>query len=108
MQENQNEIALRDLKKYQFFQKLQALPFIEKIILYGSRARGDSHERSDIDLAIVCPKASEKNWLQVVNIVDDADTLLKIDIVQLEKLSDQNPLRQAILRDGIVLHNKEI
>ncbi len=38
---------------YQFFKKLCALPFIEQIWLYGSRARENNKSRSDIDLAII-------------------------------------------------------
>lgn len=42
---------------YQFFKKLTELPFIDEILLYGSRARKDNAERSDIDLAVVCSRA---------------------------------------------------
>lgn len=43
-----------------FFKKLTELSFIEKFILFGSRARGDNQERADIDLSIVCPAATQK------------------------------------------------
>jgi hypothetical protein len=33
--------------------EFQALPFVEKIILFGSRAFGDHEDRSDIDLALM-------------------------------------------------------
>lgn len=32
--------------------------------MFGSRAREDSQERSDIDLAIQCPKAQNGDWLK--------------------------------------------
>ena len=31
-----------DIVKYQFIKKLNGLDFVEKIILYGSRARGEN------------------------------------------------------------------
>ncbi len=39
--------------------------FIEKIWLYGSRARCDNAERADIDLAIECPSASDAQWTEL-------------------------------------------
>ncbi len=47
-----------EMTQYAFYQQLRDLPFIEKIVLFGSRARGDNKPRSDIDLAIVCPQAT--------------------------------------------------
>jgi predicted nucleotidyltransferase len=38
---------------------------VERIILFGSRARGDHHERSDIDLGIACPGASPEEWAAI-------------------------------------------
>ncbi|WP_410526187.1 nucleotidyltransferase domain-containing protein [Rickettsia endosymbiont of Urophora cardui] len=49
----------KDIKSYLFMEKLESLPFIEEIWLFGSRARGDNNERSDIDLAIICPNITD-------------------------------------------------
>jgi uncharacterized protein len=96
-----------DIKQRNFFKQLQKLDFIEKIILYGSRARGDNKERSDIDLAVVCPQASGNDWHKVLEIIDQADTLLKIDCVRFDELKDSNSLKKSIVRDGVVLYQKE-
>lgn len=87
-----------------FFKTLKGLPFIKEIWLYGSRAIGDNSERSDIDLAIYCPKANNKEWLSVIEIIEKADTLLKIDCIRLDSLQDNNPLKQNILSQGIYLY----
>lgn len=97
----------RDVKTYSFFKQLCAIPVVEKIILYGSRARRDSRKRSDIDLALVCPQASTRDWLAIMDIVENADTLLGIDCVRLDTLSEKNPLKEAIMRDGVVLYQKD-
>lgn len=92
------------IKDLMFFRELEGLPFVNEIWLYGSRARGDNDERSDIDIAIGCPSASEKEWLLVDSIIDEADTLLKIDCVRLESMKDTNPLKENILSQGICLY----
>jgi len=91
---------------YQFIESLKSLPFVEQIWLFGSRARGDHHEKSDIDIAIVCPHATSENWLVVVDIVNNADTLLKIDCIQLDPLTISSDLYHRILKDRKLLYAK--
>lgn len=89
------------IKKYQFISKLKQLPFVEKVLLFGSRARGTHQERSDIDLAILCPHATDKQWQEILDIIDTADTLLQIDCVNFDKASTD--LQKRILKDGIII-----
>ncbi|MDF3048133.1 MAG: polymerase subunit beta [Candidatus Midichloriaceae bacterium] len=95
---------IHPLDKYNFLKQLSQLSFIEKIILFGSRARGDNYDRSDIDLAIVCPKASSNDWLKVLEVIDSADTLLKIDCVRLDDLPKKSELRENIMKEGKVIY----
>ncbi|MDX2345565.1 MAG: nucleotidyltransferase domain-containing protein [Legionella sp.] len=99
---------LTDIKKKNFYAELTALPFVDKVILYGSRARGDFQPRSDIDLAVLCASASIQGWQKVLNIIDEADTLLTIDCIQYDILALDNPLKQAIDRDGVMLYEKKL
>ena len=76
---------------------------IRSVILFGSRARGDCRERSDIDLAV--------RGGDVTGFSCDADeevrTLLWIDIVDLDRdISEE--LRGEIDRDGIVLYKERL
>jgi predicted nucleotidyltransferase len=96
------------LTEYRFLQDLAALPFVQAIWLFGSRARGTARERSDIDLAILCPGATVAEWQQVLDIVEEADTLLSIDAVRFDELSEKDPLRAAILRDRQVLAERAV
>lgn len=48
-----------DITKYQFIKKLQRLPFIEQIWLFGSRARNDYKEFDD-------SKVSLKKWFMAI------------------------------------------
>lgn len=98
-----NSEAVIKLKKYKFIEKIKDFPFVEKVMLFGSRARGTAGEKSDIDLAVVAPAASIKEWNEVEKVVEDADTLLSVDCVRFDALSDGDELKEKILRDGIEL-----
>jgi uncharacterized protein len=95
-----------DIIPYHFIDEIKALPFVEAIYLYGSRARGDDSPRSDIDLAIVCPDATEQDWFTVLDIVENADTLLEIDCVRFDELADGNQMKETIDKQKIILYRK--
>lgn len=98
---------IKRLQEYDFFRRLSDLPFVEKIILYGSRARQDNCERSDIDIALVCSQAKDNDWFKVLDIVDQADTLLKIDCVRFDTLPMESSLRKSIESQGIVVYQRK-
>lgn len=98
---------MQSITSHHFFKQLSKLAFIDAIWLYGSRARGEQNERSDIDLAIICPKANEADWRQVRDIIEAADTLLEIDYVRFDELAEDDPLRENILDDKQVLYSRE-
>lgn len=74
---------------------------IKKIILFGSRARGDYRERSDIDLA-VCGGNPDKFHLDVE---EDVPTLLKFDVINMDK-PVQKELLESITNEGVVIYEK--
>lgn len=89
--------------KYKFIKKIANL--VEEIWLYGSRARGDDLERSDIDLAVVAPFATKQDELTIQNIIDEADTLLKIDLVIFNKVLDSS-FKKRIEKEKIIIYKK--
>ena len=73
----------------------------EKVILYGSRARGDDRSGSDFDIAF--EGADPAKWLRFHGEVDETvPTLLRVDCVRMEDAPDD--LRENILREGKVLY----
>lgn len=74
---------------------------INKVVLFGSRARGDNRERSDIDLAVSGGNVTEFR----LDIDDAVHTLLMFDVVNLDE-PVQKPLLQSIESEGIVLYEK--
>jgi predicted nucleotidyltransferase len=93
---------------YNFLDCLKALPFVEAIYLYGSRARGDNGRRSDIDLAVSCPEATDEEWGKVLAVIENADTLLEIDCVRLDTLGDCDCLKQNIVSQGKLLYRRSV
>lgn len=79
-------------------------PHVEKVVLFGSRARGDQRERSDIDLAVIGADITDSEWTDIWSYVDDAPTLLSIDLVRFEEAPDR--LRESILKDGVALYER--
>ena len=72
-----------------------------KVILFGSRARGDYRRTSDIDLAV-----SGGNFaLFSLDVDEKTSTLLKYDIVNLDG-AVQEELRDSIEKEGRILYEK--
>jgi hypothetical protein len=72
-----------DFMRYRFFRELIALPFIQKIALYGSRAREKHNPGADIDMMIWCdPATTRGQWLEVCRIIGSADIPLPIDCLR--------------------------
>ncbi|WP_243647612.1 nucleotidyltransferase family protein [Cuneatibacter caecimuris] len=74
---------------------------IDKVILFGSRARGDYKEVSDIDLAVSGGDVNEFT----LAVDAETSTLLEYDVVNLDG-SVQEELRKSIEREGKMLYEK--
>lgn len=71
-----------------------------RLVLFGSRARGDAAPGSDIDLAVygMPPKERGTFWVQA----EELPTLLKLDILHMDTVEDA-ALRANIEREGVDL-----
>ena len=74
---------------------------VEKIVLFGSRARGNNTERSDVDLAVYGGDFDSFYW----NIQENVHSLLMFDLVNVDEGISRD-LEEEIERDGIVLYEK--
>lgn len=76
-----------------------------RVILYGSRARGDARDNSDYDLAVVFPQDRRNRWIRFLADYDDAAlTLLPVDLLDLSEASE--PLREQISKEGVTLYER--
>ena len=78
-------------------------PAVESALLFGSRARGDSAETSDFDVAFVAPQITDEDWARFcLDLRESAPTLCALDLVRAD-----GPLREE-LREHIFLEGKII
>lgn len=75
---------------------------VDKIILFGSRARGDNGPYSDIDLAIEGADDFDRLF---ADLKYNEFTLLEMDIINLNNRVSE-PLMKDILDDGCILFEK--
>ena len=76
----------------------------EKIILFGSRARGDNKKISDIDIAVDMD-ISFREQRKLKEEVDNVSGLYSVDLIFLPKI-DEN-FRNKILKEGKILYEKK-
>jgi len=80
---------------------------VSKVILFGSRARGDARPFSDYDLVVrLEPTTSKIGWLAFAERLDDeAPTLCRLSLVELRP-SLRPELLSNIEREGTVLYER--
>ena len=74
---------------------------VKKVVLFGSRARGDYHRTSDIDLAVTGGEFDRF----ALDVEEETSTLLEYDIVSLDRKM-QPELKDSIEKEGRVLYEK--
>lgn len=94
----------------------EQIPYLKMLILFGSRARGDTHAKSDWDFAALYDeKLREEScnnrgfaWFEVPGILGEKFSINsdEIDVVELNRCS---PLvTHFVAQDGILLYETEL
>lgn len=92
------------IKKDQIIKVIEIFFPDAKIYLFGSRARADHNERSDIDIAIDAGRAmtlTEKG--QIMSMIDALNMAQKTIIVDFNRTHDS--LKKNILKEGLEWKN---
>lgn len=79
-------------------------PAVEKVILFGSQARGDQEPRSDYDIAVIGLEITPREWLDLCDRVENIETLLFIDLLRFDTASPK--LQEKISRQGVVIYER--
>jgi len=81
---------------------------VRKVVLYGSQAKGNAHNYSDIDIAVIVNEFqedfldSEAKLFRLGSKID-----LRIEPVLLDESSDPSGFIQQILEEGQVIYSHE-
>ena len=78
---------------------------IEKVILFGSRARGDQSVVSDFDIAVFANDLTPKDKAQFCQDIDEIRTLKKIDVVFVNE-NRQDELLNNINKEGVIIYGE--
>ncbi|MCM1329629.1 MAG: HI0074 family nucleotidyltransferase substrate-binding subunit [Ruminococcus sp.] len=79
-------------------------PSIKRVMLFGSRARGDWSDGSDYDIAVF--GADENARVNFSDKIDELPTLHKIDVIFVNDGLIGKPIYDNILKDGVVIMDK--
>lgn len=78
----------------------------EKVYLFGSKARGDSTDSSDYDIAFIFDIKHKNSWVDFVTTVYDAPlTIINVDLVDFNLASTE--LKKSIEQEKIVLYERK-
>lgn len=79
---------------------------INRIVLFGSRARGDNTDKSDYDIAVFSKNQDVSEQSKFLEDIDNIDTLNKIDVVFIKENHLNSDLYDNIMKDGVVIMDK--
>lgn len=74
---------------------------IERVVVFGSRAKGNFRDASDIDIAVFAPDMTDERFAQLWSALDDVPMVFKIDVLHWERLS------HVALKENIVKHGQD-
>lgn len=86
--------------------RAEGCPGIDRVTLFGSRARGDAKPRSDYDFAIHADALSHADWSRwCLDTAESAPTLCSLDLVLASGPIGED-LRRAIETEGVTVYER--
>ena len=92
-----NEFGIEEVIFNEMIKTFEEIEEIEKVILFGSRAKNTYKISSDIDLAVKFKNADKK--LTLIRRLEDIRCILKFDVLNLDTISNEK-LLENIKNDG--------
>lgn len=77
---------------------------LDKVVLFGSRSRGDYNYNSDIDLLVI--ENMREDYLDFIVDLDNAMGIYSFDVIRFKDLGN-NRLAKEIERDGMTIYQRE-
>ena len=94
------DFGLKEERLNKIRRVLTRYPQVNRVVIFGSRARGDFKPNSDIDLAVYLADSEDKMPGELLLDIDDAAGIYKIDVIDMLRLNNE-PLRQRIEEEGV-------
>ena len=104
-----NSEHLRSASLNPILSAAQADPQIERVYLFGSRARGTANAFSDVDIAIICTDPAQINRVALNIAAETVDAPVSFTYIQSDTFqTDDHPLHvsSSVKKEGILLWQK--
>ena len=79
---------------------------VEKAVIFGSRARGDYKDCSDIDIALFGNTLTHTINTKIFYDIDELYLPYKIDLINFNSIEDEDAIKENILKEGIEIYVK--
>jgi predicted nucleotidyltransferase len=97
-----NQLILREKDLNVLRETLRRFGFVRDVRVFGSRATGTARRASDLDLAISAPAATNHEWAELCDALENAPLIYEIDVVRPERTTNER-LREKIAREGVTV-----
>ncbi len=97
-----NKFGLPERTINELLEYFKTKPEIEKVVIYGSRAKNTYKNGSDIDFAIW---SNKDNISEIAAELDELPTPYMFDVTNYKTLSHKN-LKKSIDKDGLIFYTK--
>ena len=84
-----NKFGLKERDMNTIRSLFQSFPEVERVYLFGSRAKGNYRLGSDVDLAIMNKGVNSKTLSQLIGEFEESSLPYNIDLVDFTKLTNQ-------------------
>ena len=96
---DREEVLAKAKRDFQFLQER-----VLGTLVFGSWARGEASDRSDIDLCIVAPRASDPGALWREALSQIQDSRYEVRIFELLPLY----IKMAVIEEGVVVYSRDV
>ena len=95
-------LSIEEIKSY-IIPVVEKYP-VEKVILFGSYARGDASDTSDVDLVV--ESGGKMRNSKIFTLGGDLLVALpvRVDVYDILEIKDSSPLYNSIREDGIIIY----
>jgi uncharacterized protein len=100
---NQSQINIPSHNLEELLELFSNYESITKVVLFGSRARGDNKLRSDIDLAIWGDSKDIRTLSYMID--EESKILLHVDLIEYESLESEK-MKYNINQEGVTIYTK--